>query len=289
MTDHFQLTAQQGPGTLYVVATPIGNLEDITARARRILAQVSLIACEDTRHTRKLLSHLQISTSLTSYYREKEQFKTEHLLKKLQAGQDIALVSDAGTPSLSDPGAVLVREARTAGITVIPVPGPSALTAAVSAAGLEEACFYFGGFPPPKKGARQKFFQRLATLPSPLVFYESPHRIKGCLQDCLTVFGNRRAMLFRELTKLHEECLVGDLTELVRQTGDKVRGELVLIIHAPAEIADDRPDNLEELLGWYRKQPGMSLKEAVQRITQDLNLPRSKVYRQALSVWKTDR
>lgn len=291
MTDHLnRLPPEAGllkSGTLYVVATPIGNLEDITLRAGRILGEVSLIACEDTRHSRKLLNHLGISTPLTSYYREKEQYKTGRLLKKLRDGHDIALISDAGTPSLSDPGAVLIREARAAGIPVIPVPGPSALTAAVSVAGLEESGFFFGGFPPAKQGLRQKFFQRLATLPYPLVFYESPHRIKSCLRDCLTVLGDRRAMLFRELTKIHETCRQGTVADLLDRMEDTMRGELVLILHPPVEADETTPDNLSELLAWYKQQPGMSLKDAVRRITEDLNLPRGKVYREALRIWKT--
>jgi 16S rRNA (cytidine1402-2'-O)-methyltransferase len=274
-------------GSLYVVATPIGNLEDITLRAKRVLENVSLIACEDTRHTVKLLNHLGISTPLTSYYREKEQLKTVRLMKKLQDGLDIALVTDAGTPALSDPGAVLIREAREAGISVIPVPGPSALTAAVSVAGLETIGFFFGGFPPVKKGMREKFFQRLATLPYPLVFYESPRRIVSCLKLCLAVFGNRRAMLFKELTKLHENCFRGKLSEILAQVGESIRGELVLIILPHEEPNKRTPDNLRELLSWYKKQPGMSLKDAVRRISQDLNLPRGEVYREALAVWKT--
>jgi len=275
-------------GRLYVVATPIGNLEDITLRARRVLENVSLIACEDTRHTVKLLSHLGISTPLTSYYREKEQLKTARLLKKLQNGLDIALVTDAGTPSLSDPGAVLIREARAADIPVIPVPGPSALIAAVSVAGLETNGFFFGGFPPVKKGMREKFFQRLATLPYPLVFYESPRRIASSLKLCQAVFGDRRAMLFKELTKLHENCFRGRLSEILTQIGDSIRGELVFIIFPPGESNEQPPDNLRELLSWYKKQPGMSLKDAVGRISEDLNLPRGKVYREALAVWKTE-
>lgn len=274
-------------GSLYVVATPIGNLEDITLRARRILGEVPLIACEDTRHTRKLLNHLGITTRLTSYYREKEQFKTQQLVKKLIDGHDIALVSDAGTPSLSDPGSVLVREARNAGIPVIPVPGPSALTAAVSVAGLEAEGFFFGGFPPAKKGLREKFFRRLATLPYPLVLYESPHRIKICLRDCLTVLGNRRAVLFKELTKIYEKCYQGLLSEHLERIEEKMRGEFVLIIHPAMDADVSQPENLTELLAWYKQQPGMSLKDAVQRITEDLNLPRGKVYREALAVWKS--
>ncbi|MHB8810958.1 MAG: 16S rRNA (cytidine(1402)-2'-O)-methyltransferase [Desulfobulbaceae bacterium] len=273
------------PGTLYIVATPIGNLEDISSRARRILAEVSLIACEDTRHTRKLLSHLQLNTPLTSYYREKEQSKAEVLLAKLAAGQDIALVSDAGTPGLSDPGAVLVRQARAAGITIVPVPGPSALAVAISVAGLEENSFFFGGFPPPKKAARRTLFKGLAALPWPLVFYESPHRIRACLEDCLATLGDRQVLLCRELTKLYEECIPGSVSTVLDRVTAGIKGELVLIVHAPAAAAEDQPDNLAELLAWYRDQPDMTLKEAVRRISEDLGLPRNTVYREALAVW----
>lgn len=277
------------PGTLYIVATPIGNLEDISLRARRILAEVSLIACEDTRHTRKLLSHLQLSTPLTSYYREKEQAKAEVLLEKLAAGQDIALVSDAGTPGLSDPGAVLVRQARDAGIRVVPIPGPSALAVAISVAGLAENSFFFGGFPPPKKAARRVLFKGLAALPWPLVFYESPHRIRACLEDCLATLGDRQVLLCRELTKMYEECIPGPVSTVLARVKDGIKGELVLIVHPPAAVAEDHPDNLPELLAWYRDQPDMTLKEAVRRISEDLNLPRNTVYREALVVWQGKR
>ncbi len=278
----------KSPGILYVVATPIGNLEDITRRAIRVLKEVSIIACEDTRHTRKLLSHLHISTPLTSYYRENEQFKTEHLIQKLLAGESVALVSDAGTPAVSDPGSVLVSQARSEGIIIVPVPGPSALTAAISAAGIKDSCFFFGGFPPAKKNERKKFFKGLAVLPCPLFFYESPHRIKHCLKDCLEIFGDREAMLFRELTKMHEQHYQGSISTILSQLEGSVRGEIVLLIHAPNVIAgDNKPDNLVDLLLWYKNQPGMTLKDAVQNIATDLDLPRNKVYQEALSVWKT--
>jgi len=275
------------PGTLYIVATPIGNLEDISRRAVRILGDVSMIACEDTRHTRKLLSHLGISTPLTSYYREKEQVRTENLVRKLLTGEDVALVSDAGTPALSDPGSILVSQARSAGIPVVPVPGPSALTTAVSAAGLKEHGFFFGGFPPAKKGERQTLFRSLAQLPYPLFFYESPHRIKPCLKDCLQVFGDRPAMLFRELTKMHEQHYRGLISEILSQLEGTVKGEIVLLIHAPETTTEQKPDNLTELIRWYRDQPGMSLKDAVRHIATDLDLPRNKVYQEALAVWKS--
>jgi len=281
------VNSKSSTGTLYVVATPIGNLEDLTHRAIRILSEVSLIACEDTRHTRKLLNHLHINTPLTSYYREKEQFKTEQLLQKLIDGNDIALVSDAGTPALSDPGSVLVAQARSAGIKIIPVPGPSALTAALSAAGIKDSCFFFGGFPPAKKGERKTFFKSLVSLPYPLFFYESPHRIKTCLKDCLEVFGNRPALLFRELTKIHEQHYSDNISKIIDQLGDKVKGEIVLLIHAPEITTEEKPDNLVDLLLWYRDHSQMSLKDAVRQISSDLDLPRNKVYQEALSVWKS--
>lgn len=274
------------PGTLYIVATPIGNLEDISKRAVRILSEVSLIACEDTRHTKKLLNHLEIRTRLTSYYREKEREKTKTLLNKLHDGIDIALVSDAGTPGLSDPGSILVQQARLANITVIPIPGPSALSAAISASGIDEQGFFFGGFPPAKQGSRRAFLKNLIPFPYPLVFYESPHRIKRSLQDCLTIFGDRQAMLFKELTKIHERCFTGALSQLLEEVKDGIRGELVLIIQGHNVSNKGKPDNLQELLTWYRKQPDMTLKVAVQRIATDLDIPRNKVYQQALIVWK---
>ncbi len=273
-------------GTLYIVATPIGNLTDISRRMEQVLTEVDLIACEDTRHSRKLLSHLKINTPLTSYYREKEQQKAKVLLKKLLEGQNIAVVSDAGTPGLSDPGAVLVRAARSAGITVVPVPGPSALATALSVAGLDDSGFFFGGFPPAKKGERSRLFTSLKTLTCPLIFYESPHRIKKTLGDCLNIFGDRQAQLFRELTKLYEQHLAGQISELIELTSQKVRGELVLIIDGRHDQDGDRPDNLDELILWYRDQGNISLKDTAGIIATDLDLSRSKVYQQALSLWK---
>ena len=278
----------QKSGTLYIVATPIGNLSDISRRMEQTLADVDIIACEDTRHTRKLISHLNISTRLTSYYREKEREKAEQLLHKLQAGQNIAVVSDAGTPGLSDPGAVLVRAARSAGITVTPVPGPSALATALSVAGLEGTSFYFSGFPPAKKGERGKLFTSLKPLTCPLIFYESPHRIRATLRDCLKIFGDRQAQLFRELTKLHEEYLGGSIGELLEILGQrqKIKGELVLIVDGREEVAEERPDNLDELILWYRDKGKASLKDTARIIANDLNMSRSKVYQQALSLWR---
>ena len=280
------MTTGHYSGTLYIVATPIGNLSDISRRMEQVLGEVDLIACEDTRHTRKLLSHLNINVPLTSYYREKEQQKAKTLLKKLIDGRNIALVSDAGTPGLSDPGAVLVRAARSADIPVIPVPGPSALAVAVSVAGLDDTSFFFGGFPSAKKGERCKLFTSLKALTCPLIFYESPHRIRRTLQDCLKIFGDRRAQLFRELTKLHEQNLTGLVSELIELTSKKVRGELVLIVDGRPDQDVDRPSNLDDLIVWYRDTGNSSLKDAARNIANDLDISRSQVYQRALSLWR---
>jgi 16S rRNA (cytidine1402-2'-O)-methyltransferase len=279
------MNPEQTTGTLYIVATPIGNLADVSQRMQEVLAEVDIVACEDTRHSRKLLSHLNIRGQLTSYFREKEQQKAAKLLDSLLKGQNIAVISDAGTPGLSDPGAVLVQAARSRNIAVVPVPGPSALATALSVAGLTDTAFYFGGFPPARKGERRKFFKALKSLPSALVFYESPHRIRASLQDCLLIFGDRQAQLFRELTKLHEEHLAGTLSQLVERTAGRVRGELVLIISGCEEQQPNRPDNLDDLIRWYRDQGTFSLKDASRLIATDLDLSRSKVYQQALALW----
>jgi 16S rRNA (cytidine1402-2'-O)-methyltransferase len=280
------MQATQTAGTLYIVATPIGNLADITFRMKDTLSSVDLIACEDTRHTRKLLSHLAISTSLTSYYREIEQQKSSYLIEKLLQGKNIALVSDAGTPGLSDPGAVLVHKARDNDIPVIPIPGVSALATALSIAGLLQPDFYFGGFPPAKAGERKKFLASLKSLPCPLFFYESPHRIHKTLTDCLNIFGDRQCQLFRELTKLHEHHLAGTLSELLTYTTNKVRGELVLMIAGIRPRHHDKPDNLDDLICWYRDQKTYSLKDSAKNIASDLDLSRSHVYQRALELWK---
>lgn len=276
----------KGFGTLYVVATPIGNLEDITFRAVRILKEVDLIASEDTRHTKKLLSHFDIHSPLFSYYKDKEKQRAGQLVAKLVAGETIALVSDAGTPCISDPGAILVDEARTAGIKVVPVPGPSALTAAVSAAGFQETSFSFCGFLPSTPSKRRKFLTSVAQLSSPVVFYESPNRIIKCLVDCLEVLGDREAFIARELTKVHEELLKGKLSELLESFSGriKIKGEFVVVI-AGADLAE-KPDeeDLDSLVLWYRDQ-GVSLKDTVKRLTDDLGLSRSQVYQKALELW----
>jgi 16S rRNA (cytidine1402-2'-O)-methyltransferase len=273
-------------GRLYVVATPIGNLGDLSHRAIATLTTVDLIACEDTRHTKNLCRHLQINTPLTSYYREKEHEKAEQLLQSLLSGKNIALVSDAGTPAVSDPGAILVTKARAAGIEIVAVAGPSALAAAISIAGLTQTSFFFGGFLPANKSERRKFLRAISSFPFTLVFYESPHRISATLVDMVPILGDRSAQLFRELTKIHEECLEGSLSTLNDHVKDGVKGELVLIVQGAASLSTDKPENLDELLLWYRDAMHSTLKDAVQSIAADLDLPRSQVYKKALLVWQ---
>ena len=276
-----------GSGRLYVVATPIGNLKDLSQRVIETLTTVDLIACEDTRHTRNLCRHLQINTPLTSYFREKEQQKAEQLLARLLAGEHIALVSDAGTPALSDPGAVLITRARRAGVEIVAIPGPSALTAALSVAGLPQTGFFFAGFPPANTSERRQLLRTLAALPYPLVFFESPHRITASLRDMEGVLGERRVQLFRELTKIHEECLEGTLSALAERVQGGVKGELVLIVEGAPGRPEDRPEELDDLLRWYRDELRASLKDAVRAVAEDLDLSRSQVYKRALAIWQT--
>lgn len=273
-------------GTLYVVATPIGNLEDITLRALRILKEVDLIAAEDTRHTKHLLNHFDIHTPLISYYREKEAERSEELVQKLLSGETIALVSDAGTPGISDPGAVLVKKARAAGITIVPLPGPSALTTALSAAGITDGTFLFLGFPPAKKGQRQKLLSTFVESPWALVFYESPHRIDALLADVLAILGDRQAFWARELSKVYEDLQAGFISQLLElASGKKNRGEFVLIIQPGSCEEENKGENLEEILLWYQENTELSLKDVSRRIAKDLGLSRSQVYQKALEIW----
>ena len=273
------------PGTLYIVATPIGNLEDITLRALRILQEVDIIAAEDTRHTMKLLNHFDIHTKLISYYREKEVERAETLVQYLHQGKSVALVSDAGTPCISDPGAVLVNKAREMSVPIVPLPGASAMTTALSAAGLTEGSFLFVGFAPSKKSQRRKLLTSLADSRYPIVFYESPRRITTLLSDALALLGDRQAFWARELTKAYEDLQPGSLTSLLALAQSKQqRGEFVVIIH-PGQEQQAEGATIEELLVWYRENTDLSLKDVSRRIASDLNLSRSQIYQEALQVW----
>ena len=220
------------PG-LYLVATPLGNLEDITLRALRVLRSAARIACEDTRHSQKLLSHFGIAAPTISLHLHNEKERVAPLLDAIRNGAAIALISDAGTPALSDPGGYLIAETIAAGLPVFPVPGPCAAIAALTASGLDTSQFLFAGFPPHRAGERRTFFEALAQHPATLIFYEAPHRILDSLTDAGAVFGpSQPAVLARELTKIHEEFLRGSLEELRANLAsrDLIRGEIVLLI-----------------------------------------------------------
>lgn len=223
-------------GALYVVATPIGNLEDMTFRAIRVLKEVALIAAEDTRHSRRLCTHFGIETPLTSCFEHNEARKGDYLIEKLQQGDDVALISDAGTPAISDPGSLLVQRCCEAGITVHPVPGASACVAALSMAGLPTDHFCFEGFLPAKQHARRQALQQFVSEEHTVVFYEAPHRLINCLGDVAEVLGEERQLVVvRELTKLHEERVAGTAPEVLEYfSQSKVRGEIVVLL-APAE------------------------------------------------------
>src|SRR6185436_6756613 len=219
-------------GTLYLIATPIGNLEDITHRAVRLLGEVEIIACEDTRHTKKLLNHYGINTRTISYHEHNERERAAELIERLKSGSDVAVVSDAGTPGISDPGFRLARVAIDNEVPVVPVPGPSALVSALVASGLPTDEFFFGGFLPARSGARRARLAELRSVAATLIFYEGPHRIAATLRDALEILGERQAVVARELTKMHEEVARGSLSTLAVQfsSAETARGEMVLII-----------------------------------------------------------
>ena len=269
------------PGILYLVATPIGNLDDITYRAIKVLGEVDLIACEDTRHTRKLLTHYGISTRTISYHEHNERERANELLKRLNAGESVAVVSDAGTPGISDPGFRLVQLAIENQVRVIPVPGPSAMVNAIIASGLPTEEFLFGGFLPARSGARRTRLQSLATIPATLVFYEAPHRLASALADAAEVLGNRQAVVARELTKLHEEIVRGSLDELAeRYAGENVRGEIVLVIDRGSGKAKPQAQkaSVDILVKAYENQ-GLDHRSALKRAARELGLSRDEAYR----------
>ncbi|MDZ7641987.1 MAG: 16S rRNA (cytidine(1402)-2'-O)-methyltransferase [Desulfurivibrio sp.] len=281
---------QTAAGTLYVVATPIGNLEDITLRALRILQQVDLIAAEDTRHTRKLLNHFAITTPCLSYYRQREAARSAEILARLAAGAAVALVADAGTPGIADPGGRLVAEARQAGFPVLAVPGPSALGALLSVAGRPEAAHLFLGFLPSRAAERERLLREVQAEPRALIFYEAPHRLLKSLAACREILGDRPAVVGRELTKLHEEILSGNLSGIAEQLAarPRIKGELVVLVagRPPADRACLEEQEVaaacEQLAARYRDSEQMSLKDAARRIAAELNLPKTAVYRQLL-------
>lgn len=271
------------PGILYVVATPIGNLEDITLRALRVLRDVAVIAAEDTRRTARLLQHYSISTRTTSLHEHNERAKVPGLIARLEAGESLALVSDAGTPLISDPGVLLVSAAHAAGIRVEPVPGPSAAMAAVSASGFPTDGILFVGFPPSKASARKRWIETLTHENRAVVFYEAPHRIAETLRDLAAILGDRLVALGRELTKVHEDLAVRPISEHLRMMVEP-RGEYTVVV-APADPANQEHEALPDAaalaseFGQLSNNPGSSRRDAIKTLAHKYHVTTREVYR----------
>ena len=270
-------------GVLYVVSTPIGNLEDITLRALRILKEVDLIAAEDTRHSLKLLSHFGISKPMISYWKEKEQVRSDKIMMKLHEGLSVALISDAGTPGIADPGAVLINKAVQEDIQIVPVPGPSAFIAALSVSGLPAENFTFMGFLPSGKTQRKKILSNISLEHKTLVFYEAPHRISETLEDMENIFGNRKIAVVKEITKIHEEILRGSISDIVVQMRDKkIAGEYVIIVEGMSEFHEhSMEDVLMEIRMLMKK--GLGRKEAVKKVAEEYGLSKKELYDKSLN------
>jgi 16S rRNA (cytidine1402-2'-O)-methyltransferase len=267
---------------LYLVATPVGNLEDISLRALRILKEVDLIACEDTRHTAKLLTHYGIRTPSQSYHKFNEESRAQQLIQMLRDGQNIALVSDSGTPLVSDPGYELVSSCRREGIQVVPIPGPSAAIAALIASGLPTDSFCFSGFLPSKRSLRKRRLEELAGLPVTLILYEAPHRLLSSLEDMTAILGPRRATVARELTKIHEELLHGTLPELLNllQARDRIKGEITLVIERGenAPVPAEYPESLRQHMEEEMRKTGLPRNEALKSVAKQRGITRKQAY-----------
>jgi 16S rRNA (cytidine1402-2'-O)-methyltransferase len=270
-------------GILYIVATPLGNLEDITLRALRVLKEVDLIAAEDTRRTRKLLSHYQIKSHVVSYHAHNQAARGPELIEKLQQGQNLALVSDAGTPGFSDPGALLVAQAWDAGLKVEAVPGPAAGVAVLSMSGFP-GDITFLGFPPRKAGKRREFFEALAREPRVLIFYESPQRLGGTLAEMADHFADRQVLVVRELTKVFEEAWRGPIAEVAAQLASReIKGECTLVLSCPEKPRAQEVDLAEKLLAAAR-ETNLTGRRLAEVVAVELNIPRRQVYQAYLEL-----
>ncbi|HEY0462131.1 MAG TPA: 16S rRNA (cytidine(1402)-2'-O)-methyltransferase [Pyrinomonadaceae bacterium] len=273
-------------GTLYLVATPIGNLQDITFRALEVLRTVDVIACEDTRHTQKLLNHYSIKNRLISYHEHNETTRAPELAELLKQGKSIAVVSDAGTPAICDPSYRIVEKAREIGARIVPIPGAVAFVNALIVSGLPTDSLFFGGFLPSKKSERRRRFEEVKEIPATLVFYETPHRIEKSLADALEILGDRRAAIARELTKLHEEIITGNLSEIFsRVAGNSMKGEIVLILDRKSSesirLDVNKAGTLKSRLTELESE-GIERKAALKKIAKEFGLTRSEVYRRLL-------
>jgi 16S rRNA (cytidine1402-2'-O)-methyltransferase len=271
-------------GVLYVVSTPIGNLEDITLRALRVLKEVDLVAAEDTRRTRQLLTHYGIHKPLISYHEFNRRLREETLVKELQSGRNVALVTDAGTPGISDPGEELVKRAVQESIPLVPIPGASALAAALSVSGLPTESFLFQGFLPSKASARRKWMESVKERTETLLFYESPRRLRSFLEDACEILGDRRIVVAREMTKVYEEILRGTITEVLKRLTAEVKGEVTVMLEG--NTRPQKPDlpTVAEALKHYSQTLGLSMKESVNRVAEDLGVSRREVYQESLKM-----
>ena len=269
-------------GIIYVVATPIGNLEDITYRAINILKSVDIIAAEDTRHTLKLLNHYEISKHLISYHRHNEEIKSGELIKELKEGKDIALVSDAGTPGICDPGEVVIKKCIEEEIKVVPVPGACAFVNALISSGLNTDTFLFLGFLPLNKKNRKQKLEQIKESTQTTIIYEAPHKLQSTLKDLEEFVSDRNVVLARELTKIHEEFIRGNIKEIIEKSKD-VKGEMIILIEGKPEITLEEKQqefknmSLEEHFSFYEKQ-GFDKKDIIKKIAKDRGVPKNEIY-----------
>lgn len=273
------------PGTLYIVATPIGNLEDITLRALRVLKEVDLIAAEDTRRTRQLLSHYDIHRPLISYHAHSRMNRKESLVLELLRGKNVALVTDAGTPGISDPGEHLIRRSIEEGIPLVPIPGPAAIVAALSISGLPTHHFLFHGFLPQKSPARQQFLRSIKDRPETLLFYESPRRLRSFLEEARSILGERRVVVARELTKVYEEVVRGTASQVLEALGHReIKGEVTVVIEGCTRAEPPVAFSIQDALCRAVKDRGLTLKDATERVAAELGASKREVYRVSLSL-----
>lgn len=271
----------QKKGNLYIIATPIGNLEDITLRAIRILKEVDFIAAEDTRHTLKLLNHLEISKPLVSYHRHNEEIRTEELIKELKTGKNIGLVSDAGTPGICDPGEEIIKKCIEESIKVVPIPGACAMINALITSGISTKEFIFLGFLPLNKKSRKEKLEEIKNANKTIILYEAPHKLKNTLNDLSDILQSREVVLARELTKIHEEYIRGTVKELMEKT-DNLKGEMILIIEKNNKDNEEELNSLnnltlEEHYNFYEKR-GLNKKEIIKKIAKDRNVSKNEIY-----------
>lgn len=273
-------------GTLYIVATPIGNLEDITLRAIRILKEADLIAAEDTRHTLKLLNHLEISKPLISYHRHNEDVKSDVLIEKLQEGKNIALVSDAGTPGICDPGEEIIKKCIELEINVVPIPGACAMINSLICSGIDTKEFTFLGFLPLNKKLRKNKLEEIEKANKTIIIYEAPHKLETTLKDLKQALNqDRRIVLAREITKIHEEFIRGNIDDLIEKIKD-IKGEIVLIIEGNSDISKENELNnlsIEEHYKFYENQ-GFTKKDIIKKIAKDRNVNKNEVYQKFVTI-----